>query len=465
MTTNPKATSRRKTGTHSSATAQAAGGTPAFAQPVYTPDPAQFVVPHPSDNAAYQVIDELNREHKIRPLAFPDARGGTEPILTLAETLGASGAATEASIQASGQIVFHSVGDTGNVKSTSPQNEVTDKMLSDFDDPQARDTPQFFFHLGDVIYNFGEAQYYYDQFYDPYRNYPVPILALAGNHDGMIAPNTNATTLDAFLRNFCADPAQGFAVTAETGGLNRTAQIQPGVYFTFEAPFVRIIALYSNTLEDPGVISSQNGTFPELSDVQLDYLQAALARVKSDAFAGAVILAHHHPAYTAGNKHGWSIDLTAQVDNICEKTGVWPHAVLSAHAHNYQRFTRENGGRQTPYIIAGNGGHNVTHMTRRGSSPLRTPMVVQPGDDQVTLENYDDQNYGYLRIVVNAQQLRIEYHPASDGDTAKTPDDSITVDLASRMLAVFQPTPSVGKQTPSMEGTLSPLGLGEPPPP
>ena len=92
-------------------------------------------------------------------------------------------------------------------------------------------------------------------------------------------------------------------------------------------------------------------------------------------------------------------------------------------------------------------------------------MVVQPGDDQVTLENYDDQNYGYLRIVVNAQQLRIEYHPASDGDTAKTPDDSITVDLASRMLAVFQPTPSVGKQTPSMEGTLSPLGLGEPPPP
>jgi hypothetical protein len=44
-------------------------------------------------------------------------------------------------------------------------------------------------------------------------------------------------------------------VTPEAGGLSRTAQIQPGVFFTFEAPFVRILILYSNTLEDPGVIA------------------------------------------------------------------------------------------------------------------------------------------------------------------------------------------------------------------
>ncbi|WP_428485210.1 hypothetical protein [Rhodopila sp.] len=54
-----------------------------------------------------------------------------------------------------------------------------------------------------MIYNFGEARYYYDQFYDAYRNYPAPIVALAGNHDGMVAPNTEAASLDAFLRNFC----------------------------------------------------------------------------------------------------------------------------------------------------------------------------------------------------------------------------------------------------------------------
>jgi hypothetical protein len=35
--------------------------------------------------------------------------------------------------------------------------------------------------------------------------------------------------------------------------------IQPGVYFTLDAPFVRIIGLYSNVLEDPGVISKGSG--------------------------------------------------------------------------------------------------------------------------------------------------------------------------------------------------------------
>ena len=52
------------------------------------------------------------------------------------------------------------------------------------------------------------------------------------------------------------------------------------------------------------------------------------------------------------------------------------------------------------------------------------PIFAQPEqNDTVTFENYDDKSYGYLRILVNAQQLRIEYHPASDGATTKTPDE------------------------------------------
>ena len=62
----------------------APSGALAFAQPVYTPDPTQFIVPHLSDNAAYKIIDELTKQNKIRPLPFPSARGGTEPMLTLA---------------------------------------------------------------------------------------------------------------------------------------------------------------------------------------------------------------------------------------------------------------------------------------------------------------------------------------------------------------------------------------------
>jgi hypothetical protein len=99
-------------------------------------------------------------------------------------------------------------------------------------------SPAFFFHLGDVVYSFGEAMYYYDQFYEPYRNYPAPIFALAGNHDGMVAPGATTKPLAAFLENFCAEKV---VHTPEAGGLDRTAMIQPGVYYTFEATLVRII--------------------------------------------------------------------------------------------------------------------------------------------------------------------------------------------------------------------------------
>ncbi|HEY3846985.1 MAG TPA: metallophosphoesterase, partial [Acetobacteraceae bacterium] len=202
---------------------------PVFAQPEPTADPTKFVVYHPSDNLAYKQIDELNREHKIAPLPFPAPRGLPEPKLTLAAVLGDAGPAAVAKITLSGQLVFHALGDTGNTRGPESQNLVADKLVNDFTDQDARERPSFFLHLGDVIYSFGEAQYYYGQYYEPYRDYPAPILAIAGNHDGMVAPRTKATTLAAFLENFCA---KEFKITPEAGGLSRTAQIQPGVFYT-----------------------------------------------------------------------------------------------------------------------------------------------------------------------------------------------------------------------------------------
>ena len=406
---------------------------PSFAQPEPTPDPTQFRVRHPSDAASYKTIDALDREHRLSSLPFPPPHPLPEPRLSLAAALGNQGPGTIQTIEASGQIVFHSVGDTGNTRGPDPQNQVADKLVADFDEAAPREIPQFLFHLGDVIYNFGEDRYYYDQFYDPYRAYPAPIFALAGNHDGMMAPSDKTPSLTAFLRNFCAER---FERLPEAGGLLRTAQIEPGVFFTFEAPFVRVLALYSGTLEDPGVIADNR-----IGASQLDYLRAALTRVREEKYAGALILAHHHPAYTAGAKHGWSIELTAQVDAICAEAGIWPHAVLSAHAHNFQRFTRTRGdGAQVPYIIDGNGGHGLARLSRRDQMPPRAPALIQQaaGDmDQVVLENYDDQDYGYLRLIADVRQLRIEYHPASDGNRAKTPDDFVTVDLATRRLVHF----------------------------
>jgi Calcineurin-like phosphoesterase len=408
---------------------------PVYAQPQPTPDPTVFRVPHPSDADAYKEIDKLNAEHKLFPLPFPAPRGGVEPRLTLADVFGGNKAAIQR-ITRSGQLVFHATGDCGSTKGPSTQNEVADKMTADFNETDPKEVPQFALLLGDVVYSFGEGKYYYDQFYEPYRDYPAPILACAGNHDGMVSPEAHATSLDAYLRNFCA---QQFVVTPEAGGLSRTAQIQPGVFFTFEAPFVRVLALYSNTLEDPGVIADSH-----VGNSQLDFLAAALARVKSEQYEGALIIADHHPPFTVA-RHGWSIEMLAQIDAVCDKAGVWPHAFLSGHAHNYQRFTRtrRTDNAQIPYIVCGNGGHGLQKLTRQNEPVLRVPQIVQSASkntDEVVLENYDDTNFGYLRVVATASQLRIEYHSASDGLAVKAPNDYVTIDLASRQVGHFTAT-------------------------
>ena len=78
-------------------------------------------------------------------------------------------------------------------------------MVTDFSEANAADVPSFFYHLGDVVYYFGEATYYYDQFYEPYRDYPAPIIAIPGNHDGVVyARRSRDHRSNAFLRNFCA---------------------------------------------------------------------------------------------------------------------------------------------------------------------------------------------------------------------------------------------------------------------
>jgi hypothetical protein len=422
---------------------------PQFGEPAATADPTKFTVKHGSDTAAYTILD---KEKKKLPRPFPAVPGTDEPVLTLANAFGPKGGDIVKGIQKAGQIVFHSLGDTGNTQGPADQNRVVDKMVSDYDETDPRSVPSFCYHLGDVVYSFGESEYYYDQFYDAYRDYPAPIFAIPGNHDGMVAPTTNAETLSAFLANFCT-AGQPPHRTPDAGELARTAQIQPGVYFTLDAPFVRILGLYSNCLEDPGVISQQAGaktSYPNLSNVQITFLTAALKRIKKEKFAGAVIIAVHHPPYvaarssgkTAPQKHNANALMLEDIDSACTNAGVWPHAVLSGHAHNYQRFTRANGARQTPFVVLGNGGHApIQRLTSKSTPTLRTP-IPQPslsnGEDSVTFESYDDQNFGYLRIIADAAQLRIEYHPAADGDAAKTPDDSVTVNLEDYTLIHYQ---------------------------
>src|SRR5437868_1832317 len=252
-------------------------GRPVFAEPNPLPDPAKFTVPHASDARAYAEMDSLIRTSRFLPLPFRTVPGTVEPILRLEDALGPTGTATVNRIKKAGHIVFQSAGDTGATRGPKPENTVVDKMVADFTDEAADAIPQFFYNLGDIVYSFGEHKYYYDQFYDAYRNYPAPIFAIPGNHDGIVLPPPAGTgnpddSLSAFLANFCASD---FAHSPDALGISRTTMIQPGVYFTLEAPLVRILGIYSNMLENPGVISStpdptdpkKPKKFPNLPDV------------------------------------------------------------------------------------------------------------------------------------------------------------------------------------------------------
>ena len=392
-------------------------GQPVFAQPKPSPDPTGFK--DPVTDQKYKGIRKVE--------AVPQPRGGAvEPVVTLAQVYGSAGAAKIAAIQHAGQIVFHSVGDTGSVVGPATQSLVADKMVTDFNEANLADVPSFLFHLGDVVYYFGEATYYYDQFYAPYRDYPAPILAVAGNHDGVVYPKDPAPSLAAFLGNFCTVTP---VPSPDAGNLLRTTMVEPGVYFTLDAPFVRILGLYSNVLEDPGIISGQNGQNTVLDGRQIAFLTAALKRVKNEKFTGAVIIAVHHPPFTGGKEHGGSPLMLADIDSACTAAGVWPHAVFSGHAHNYQRFTRTVNTLQIPFLVAGCGGHSPLSNMR---GTYRTPYKI---DDTLTLESYDTMDYGYLRVIVNATTMRIEFHPQHDGGTTKTPNDVVTVALATHVVS------------------------------
>jgi hypothetical protein len=246
-------------------------------------------------------------------------------------------------------------------------------------------------------------------------------------------------------------------ITPEAASLHRTAMTQPGVYFTIDAPFVRIISLFSNSLEDPGVISSEKGKWKAVPDYQLEYLAAQLKRIKDEKYEGAVLLASHHPAFSyapkdssgARGNHGSSSAMLRQIDQICVEAGVYPHAFLSGHAHNYQRYTREvtflDKEIDVPFLVCGNGGHAANPLVRsRRGQPSLEPVNGTSVDylelnpalkvNGLTLEKYDDRNYGYLRISVNKDQLRIGFHQVSNQSILQSRFDLVTVDLKSHLL-------------------------------
>lgn len=242
---------------------------------------------------------------------------------------------------------------------------------------------------------------------------------------GAAKVNVSQTALTGFLRNFCAsapDPSP------DSGGILRSTMDQPGVYFTLDAPFVSIIGLYTNVLEGPGVISSQGGKYP-LSDDQLQFLTAELTRLKPARAANerAVIIACHHPPASVDAVHGGGTGLATDIDTACENAGLHPDAVLSGHAHLYQRFTRVTGGRQIPYVVGGSGGFAATAPQHRlGKAPVTFGECTLVSDPVVA--------FGYLTLTVDMTTASPELTIHFQACLGSSATDTVTVNLATGAL-------------------------------
>jgi 3',5'-cyclic AMP phosphodiesterase CpdA len=401
-------------------------------------EPAEFQSTRDADDIAASQIAQL--------VAIPKP-ARDPPILDLAHVIGSSHVNE---IVRSGQIVLHAVGDTGNPKQ-SDLGEVVPVMSRDFHRPNPADHPAIFLHLGDVCYNYYSDQtkqvipapkswFYKTQFYEPYANYPGKIIAIPGNHDS--DPEEDPHSIEAFQANFCAPlPTTAAELDQLIRSTTRTPMYQPGVYYRFDAPFVQVIALFSNGGEIAGVI--RNSSRVNVGNDQWDFLVSQLGAIKKERDADpsarrCLVLAVHHPPFSGGGGHAGSSQMLADLDHAFAQEGIIPDLILSGHAHCYQRFTRSvnessSHAIDVPFIVAGNGGHAITPVKfDRHGKPIEGPLEGTPTNGTtVSLRQYFN-GYGHLYITVTKQIVTVDLIGTHASRT--TPVDSVTLDLNTRRI-------------------------------
>jgi hypothetical protein len=308
-------------------------------------------------------------------------------------------------IERAQRLVFHVDGDLGGIKFAVPQERVAQGLEEDFtaSPPDGSVNPAFLYVLGDCVYFNGQTAQYYAQFYHPYEHYLAPILGVPGNHDG--DPMAPEKSLEGFKRNFCA-PEAGMKMP-ESQDSPRTAMNQPNVYWTLLTPLVSIIGLYSNV--------------PEHGELHPDQVAWFVDELKTLPASLPIIVALHHPPFSADDHHGGSQPMHDTLDRAFTAAGRWADMVLAGHVHDYQRFTRKvkANGHQIPYVVAGAGGYHNLHSVAKVNGAKPKPGVsLQLSEDTVTLVQYVDDHHGFLRLEVSSRVISGKYF------TVPRPQDS-----------------------------------------
>ncbi|GCF07717.1 metallophosphoesterase family protein [Dictyobacter arantiisoli] len=339
---------------------------------------------------------QVNRLHSriatqpFRPL--PSPTGAAPYHVVLADIVPVQ---TIQSIETAKKMVFHTIGDTGGVKRPEDQQLVVSHMEQDFSAPALEDHPAFFYHLGDVIYYYGEENQYYAQFYEPNSHYPAPIFAIPGNHDGDLQ-DQSVPSLQAFVENFCTKEPQ---LATASGDAPRDTMTQPNVYWTLDTPLATFIGLYTNVPEGG-----------ELDDTQIAWFHSELQQAPTTK---ALIVAMHHPIYSADSHHSGSQYMEGILEAAMDATGRIPDLVLTGHVHNYQRFTHQHNGKTITYLVVGSGGywnlHTMLSAIRNPPTPIEFPYPL-PDRPDVSLHAFSDNRHGYLKMTVTPQAISGEYY-------------------------------------------------------
>jgi len=318
------------------------------------------------------------------------------------------------------KLVFHMVGDTGGVRNPDFQRKVASEMVLQIKEAEApADQAQFLYHLGDIVYHHGEMSGYYEQFFSPYRHYPGPVFAIAGNHDSDVNPDSEPyESLDAFRAVFCDTGRKKISFSRDA---NWQSMVQPNVYWTLETPLARIIGLYSN-VPKYGVIT----------DEQRRWFIEELKIAQRSRPEQALIVCLHHSPYSADINHGSSIAMIAFLEGVFSETGIRPDIVFSGHVHNYQRFHKNYpDGKTVPFIVAGAGGFDELHpLAQKGDPAYNDEHVLFNG---VKLQHYCDAQHGFLKMTIerlaNGLMLTGEYYaiPHQEAHAKSVLNDRFTV--------------------------------------
>jgi len=357
---------------------------------------------------------------KTKLESIPKVKG--KSIMLLKDVIGAKGAAE---IDSHKSISFHALGDSGTPNGEM-QERISDFMAKDYHAHSPEKSPAFLLHMGDVDYYDNTARGYHEQFYEPYKKYPGKIIAIPGNHDGELFKGNKGVvstgqkkTLEAFQENFCRARA---GVPEAAGAIYREMVPQPGVYWMLDSNLVNIIGLYSNIAEGPGYLDNGKG-----DKTQITWLSARLKEVKQKRANGkksALIISVHHPLYSGGG-HEPSREMRDVIDKTCHTVGIMPDAVMSAHAHSYQRFTRYlnfNGvDMEIPYTVCGTGG--------------RKPQPVLKADKRINGDHsfeFSFKGYGHQLVTITDQILAMEFLSVTDSERKLM--DTVRVDLSTNKI-------------------------------